>query len=162
MIESLIKLNPGEGTQTGAVSGPIGGQPAADVAAATAAVEAATDVATAGTLVKRKAGTGEVAVGALTAASVNAVATRVIASGLDTSIPTAANTVIGTYTRNAGEAVRFSMFLKDDTAQIWHDEANIHYTLTRTTNANEFVLKVTNISGTNQHIDWVLEGVKAV
>lgn len=45
MIESLIKLNPGEG--------PVGDQPAADVAAATAAVEAATSANTASTIVKR-------------------------------------------------------------------------------------------------------------
>lgn len=91
-------------------------------------------------------------------AAVAGLTLRVIASGLNVSVPTAANTTIGTYTRNANEKITVLMFLKDDTAQAWHSEVIIFYSLVRTTNPQEFVLKMQNVSGVNQHADWLILG----
>lgn len=140
----------------GSFVGPLTGNAASstDGAAAKAVTDAATAANTAGAVVKRGA-SGEIAVGA-----VNGFIERLIGSGTATSIPTAANTVVGTFTRQAGETVRMEGFITDDAAVSW-DNDTIYPNEGRTTNANEFQAKWINVSGTNRSVDWKVWGKKA-
>ncbi len=178
MIEPLIELNQGEGTQTGPVTTPLGGDLSGTVAAATVATVgaktaaaiatsvtdtvAATAANTVSTIVKRDA-SGDIAVGKITATAVNGYVERVIASGAGTSVPTATATVLGTLTRQAGETVRFEGFITDNAAATWHLEATMYPTMVKTGGgADEFQAKFTNVSGTNRSLDWKIVGRKAV
>lgn len=179
MIEPLIELNQGEGTQTGPVTTPLGGDLSGTVAAATVATVgaktaaaiatsvtdtvAATAANTVSTIVKRGA-SGEVAVGAVTAGAINGMTFRKIASG-QWSVPELTATVFGPFTRTAGEVVQVFAFVANDTedaAWSWSDGSvgdvcNIR--VQRRVGATEFDVVVTKPSAGARSLDYVIVGI---
>jgi len=149
MFEPLIGLNEGEGTQTGPTTGAVTGT----IAGASDAVSTNTP----STVVKRGA-SGEIAVGAM-----NGMTFRKIASG-STACNTAATTDLGTFTRQAGETVKlFSFVQENNLLPVWFEgsdnSSGVWHYYRRTTNANEFTVRVGNVSTVNIVLDWVLVGI---
>lgn len=89
---------------------------------------------------------------------------RKISSGT-TTCTSASTTTLGTFTRVAGETVHLFAFPQSDAvAAIWTYDVSASSSMAiqyvRTTNANEFVVKIANTTGANRDVDWVLVGIR--
>lgn len=103
--------------------------------------------------------------GALTAASLAGMTFRKISSGT-TTITNNSTTTLGTFTRQAGEVIHVLAFgVGDSTSLIWTLDkaasADLAIYYQRTTNANEFQVKVASTgTGGDQSLDWIVIGIK--